>query len=306
MNTQLNKVAIVGCGRVGMTAAYSLIHSGVVNELVLHGRCKADLIGEQLDLEHGISFLSPCSVHATDSYADLAGSDVVVIAAGASQKPGQTRLDLIKTNVSIIEQIIPEVVKHAPDAIIMIVSNPVDILTYKAYQVAGLPKGRVFGSGTTLDTSRFRHHLSRFLKVNARSIHAYILGEHGDSSFPALSSATIGGQPIQAMSAYSDERCKKAYNQAKNAAYTIIESKGSTFYAIGTAIAHIVKAILQDAHTVMPLSIPLHNYYGHSGIALSVPCVIGRNGVEQTLEVKLSWEEKEQLAKSVKVLKSCL
>jgi L-lactate dehydrogenase len=306
MNTQLNKVAIVGCGRVGMTAAYSLLHSGVVNQLVLHGRHKADLIGEQLDLEHGVSFLSPCTVMATDSYADLAGSDVVVVAAGASQKPGQTRLDLIKTNVSIIENIIPEVVKNAPEAVIMIVSNPVDILTYKAYQIAGLPKGRVFGSGTTLDTSRFRHHLSRFLKVNARSIHAYILGEHGDSSFPALSSATVGGQPIQAMSTYSAERGKKAYDQAKNAAYTIIESKGATFYAIGTAVTHIVKGILQDARTVMPLSIPLHNYYGHSGIALSVPCVIGRNGVEQTLEVKLSWEEKEQLAKSVKMLKSYL
>jgi L-lactate dehydrogenase len=305
-NPQLNKVSIVGCGRVGMTAAYSLLQSGLINELVLFGRHKADLIGEQLDLEHGMSFIAPCQVTATDQYSDLAKSDVVIVTAGASQKPGQTRLDLISTNVGIIKSIIPEVIAAAPEAVILIVSNPVDILTTIAYQVAGLPKGRIFGSGTTLDTARFRFHLSEFLNVNPKSIHAYILGEHGDSSFPVFSSALVGGQPMEGMNNYSEVKGKRAFEKAQAAAYKIIESKGSTYYAIGTAVTHIVKAILQDAHTVMPVSIPLHNYYGHSGVALSVPCVIGRNGVEQTLETRLSWEEKEKLTRSVKTLKSYL
>ncbi len=306
LNTQLNKVAIVGCGRVGMTGAFSLLHTGIVNELVLYGRHKADLVGEQLDLEHGMNFLSPCKISITDKYADLAGSDVVIIAAGASQKPGQTRLDLIATNVAIIKSIIPEVVANAPDAVILIVSNPVDILTAVAHRISGLPKGRIFGSGTTLDTARFRFHLSQLLHVNPKSIHAYILGEHGDSSFPVFSSAMVGGQTMESMSTYSEEKGRKAFDQAQTAAYKIIESKGSTYYAIGTAIAHIVKAILQDARSIMPVSVPLHNYYGHSGVALSLPCVVGRQGVEQTLEIKLSWEEKEKLARSVKVLKSYL
>ncbi|PIY79381.1 MAG: L-lactate dehydrogenase [Candidatus Pacebacteria bacterium CG_4_10_14_0_8_um_filter_43_12] len=306
MKYDSNKVAIVGCGKVGMTAAYSLLHSGVVNDLVLLGRHKATLIGEQLDLEHGISFLPYARVMATDRYEDLAGSDVVIICAGAAQKPGDTRLDLAGKNIAIIEQIIPEVVKNAPDAIIMLVSNPVDVLTYKAYLLANLPKGRIFGSGTTLDTARFRFHLAQDLHVNPRSVHAYILGEHGDSSFPAVSSATVGGQPLASMPGFSEDRMMDAYQTARDAAYKIIASKGATFYGIGSVISHIVKQILTDSKSVLPLSVPLHNYQGISGVALSVPCVIGRNGVEASLEIKLDWEEKKKLEKSAKILKEYL
>lgn len=306
MSSHSNKVSIIGCGKVGMSAAYSLLHRGDVSELVLHGRNFDEIIGEELDLEHGMSFLPYAKIKATSDYADIAGSGVVVVTAGAAQKPGETRLDLTNKNILIIQSIIPEIVKHAPEAIILIVSNPVDILTYKAYQMAGLPKGRVFGSGTTLDTARFRFHLSEFLKVNPQSIHTYILGEHGDSSFPALSSANVGGQPLMSMSNFSEEKAWKAYDKAKNAAYKIIESKGATYYAIGTVISHIISKILKDSRSVLPVSIPLHQYYGHSGVALSTPCIIGRNGVEETLEIKLDWEEKRRLEKSVATLKQYL
>jgi L-lactate dehydrogenase len=301
-----NKVSIIGCGKVGMSAAYSLLHRGDVTELVLLGRSMPDLIGEELDLEHGISFLPFAKIKATTDYKDLENSDIVVITAGAAQKPGETRLDLTAKNVAIIEGIIPQIIKHAPDSIILIVSNPVDILTYKAYQIAGLPKGRIFGSGTTLDTARFRFHLSEFLHINPQSIHAYILGEHGDSSFPAISSASVGGQPLMSMSKFSEERAWKAYEKARSAAYKIIQSKGATYYGIGTVVSHIVSKILHDSHSVLPLSIPLHGYYDFSGVALSVPCIIGRNGVEETLEIKLDWQEKRRFEKSVTTVKQYL
>ncbi len=301
-----NKVSIIGCGKVGMSAAYSLLHRGDVTELVLHGRSMPELVGEELDLEHGMSFLPFAKIMATTDYADLAGSDVVIVTAGAAQKPGETRLDLTAKNVAIIESVIPQVVKYAPEAIIVIVSNPVDVLTYKAYQIAGLPKGRIFGSGTTLDTARFRFHLSEFLHVNPQSIHAYILGEHGDSSFPAISSASVGGQPLMSMSDFSEERAWKAYEKARSAAYKIIAAKGATYYGIGTVVSHIVSKILHNTRSVLPLSIPLHQYYGFSGVSLSVPCVIGRNGVEETLEIKLDWEEKRRFEKSVTTIKQYL
>ncbi|MBP7768715.1 L-lactate dehydrogenase [Candidatus Woesebacteria bacterium] len=301
-----NKVSIIGCGKVGMSAAYSLLHRGDVTELVLVGRCVADIKGEELDLEHGMSFLPFAHVHATSDYKDIAESDVVVITAGAAQKPGETRLDLAAKNTMIMTEILEEVLKHAPDSVIMLVSNPVDVLTYKAYQMANLPKGRIFGTGTALDTARFRFHLSEFLHINPKSIHAYILGEHGDTSFPALTSASVGGQPLMTMNNFSEDKAWKAYEQARVAAYKIIESKGATYYGIGTVISHIVSKILRDSRTILPVSIPLHNYHGHSGVALSVPCVIGKNGVEEVLETKLDWEEKQRLEKSVATIKRYL
>lgn len=306
MTTDNHKVSIIGCGKVGMTAAYTIVLQGLAHELILHGRCRDKIVGEELDLEHGLPFLSHTKIMATEDYRDIADSDVVVITAGAAQKPGESRLDLAQKNIDIMEQIIPKVVKNAPEAIILIVSNPVDVLTYKAYQLAGLPKGQIFGSGTTLDTSRFRFHLSEFLDVNPSSIHAYILGEHGDSSFPAISSASVGGQPLSTFPKFSHDRAVKAYEKARTAAYKIIESKGATYYGIAVVIARMVKAVLKDEGIILPVSVPLHHYYGHSGVALSVPGVLGRKGVEASLEVKLNWEEKQMLAKSVRTLKSYL
>lgn len=306
MKYDTNKVSIIGCGKVGMTTAYSLLHRGVVNELVLYARDKCDVVGEELDLEHGISFLPYSRIKATDNYKDIADSDIVIVTAGAAQKPGDTRLDLATKNIAIIEEIIPQIVKYAPESIIIIVSNPVDVLTHKAYLLADLPKGRVFGSGTTLDTARFRYHLSEFLHVNPQSIHAYILGEHGDSSFPAISSASVGGQPLMSLPHYSDDKALAAYEKARTAAYKIIESKGATYYGIGSVLSHIVKQIFQDSKSILPLSMPLHNYYGLSGVSLSVPCIIGRRGVESQLEIKLDWEEKQKLIKSAKTIQHYL
>ncbi len=300
------KVSIIGCGKVGMTTAYSILHDGMVNELLLVGRDKSKIIGEQLDLEHGLSFLHHAKVDSTDDFADIKNSDLVIITAGASQKPGDTRLDLADRNVKIIEDIIPKIVEHSPESVILIISNPVDLLTYKAYKIAGLPKGRIFGSGTTLDTARFRFHLSEFLKVNPRSIHAYILGEHGDHSFPVISSASVGGQPLTTMPDFSEERAQKAYDKARDAAYRIIASKGATFYAIGAVTAHIARVILTDAKSILPVSIPLHEYKEISGIALSVPCIVGREGVEKILDVKMSWDEKKKLQDAAEVLKRLL
>jgi L-lactate dehydrogenase len=300
------KVSIIGCGKVGMTTAYSILHDGMVNELLLVGRDKAKIVGEQLDLEHGLSFLHHARVDATDDYADIKGSDMVIVTAGAAQRPGDSRLDLADRNIKIIEDIIPKIVKHSPESIILLISNPVDVLVQRAYKIAGLPKGRIFGSGTTLDTARFRFHLSEFLKVNSRSIHAYILGEHGDHSFPVVSSASVGGQPLTTIPGFSEEKAQKAYDQARNAAYKIIASKGATFYAIGAVVAHIVRVVLSDAKSILPVSIPLHNYKEINGMALSVPCIVGRDGVEKVLDVKMSWDEKKKLQNAAEVLKKLL
>lgn len=289
-----------------MTTAFALLLEEIPNELLLLGRDINELKGEELDLEHGLSFMNHAKVHASDNYEDLKGTDVVVIAAGTSQKTDQNRLDLTMNNKAIIQEILPKVIKNAPDAVIIIVTNPVDVLTYEAYKLADWPKGRIFGTGTTLDTSRFRFHLSELLQVNPKSIHAFILGEHGDTSFPAISSAEVGGQSLLSMPNMTLEKAREAYQKTRDAAGKIIATKGATYYAIAVAVTELVKTVLRDSKQVFPVSIPLHNYHGHSGVALSVPCVIGRSGVEQVIEVKLSWEEKQELDKSVATLKQYL
>lgn len=305
-NCYMNKVTIFGCGRVGMSAAYALLLDGEVNELVLYGRHKDRVIGEQLDLEHAMPFLNYTDVVPTDSYEDLKGSDVVVFTAGAAQKPGETRLDLGKKNLAIVEETIPQIVKHAPGATILIVTNPVDLLTYRATQVVDLPHGKIFGSGTTLDTARFRFHLSEQLEVNPKSIHTYILGEHGDSSFPYISNATIGGQKLTEYPGFSHEGAMEAYTKTREAAYKIIEAKGATYYAIGVVILQLVKTVLRDSRSIFSVSVPVTDYYGQSNISLSVPCVVGKDGVDQVLFIPLSEEEQGQFADSVKTLKGYL
>lgn len=305
-NPDTYKVTIFGCGRVGMTTAYALLQQGIANELVLFNRSLDRIKGEKLDLEHGLTFLEHAEITATNDYQDLAESDVIIYTAGCSQKPGETRLDLIENNLAILKKTLPMLTQYAPDSILLFIANPVDILTYKAYLTANWPKGRIFGTGTALDTSRFRFHLSEFLHVNPASIHAYILGEHGDSSFPAISSANVGGQPLTSFPNFSLEKALSAYQKTRNAAYKIIEAKGSTYYGIASVTARIVRAILRDEKSIFPVSIPLHQYYEQNGVALSVPCVIGRNGVEEIIEVKLNWEEKQQLEKSANTLKSYL
>lgn len=297
------KIGIVGLGNVGATAAYALLLSGLADELVLYSRDKSKAHGEKLDLEHGLAFLEHAEIIATNDFADLAGCNVVVFTAGAAQAPGETRLDLVKKNTAIIEELVPKIMEAAPETILVIISNPVDVLTYKAAMIANKPVGRVFGSGTMLDTARFRYHLGEILDINPRSIHAYILGEHGDSSFPVLSSASVGGQPLNQFPSYSEQQAMDAFEAAKQAAYKIIEAKGATYYAIGVVISKLVRTIMRDAHSVLPVSIPITNYYGEYNVSLSVPCIIGKNGVEQILKAQLSEKEQELFKKSAETLK---
>jgi len=297
------KVTVIGAGRVGITAAFTMYLKNTAQEIMLYGRDKDKLIGEQLDFMHSLSFLGTTHITVGNEPVDLVGSDIIVFTAGVAQEPGETRLDLVKKNSTILESIIPDVLTNAPDSIILIVANPVDILTYRAVVTTKLPRGRVFGSGTTLDTARFRFHLSEYLEVNPKSVHAYILGEHGDSSFPTLSSANVGGQLITTMKGFSHEKALEAYAKARDAAYKIIAAKGATYYAIGVVINQLVHAILTDAGRVYPLSVALEGEYGYTGIALSVPCVLGREGIERVIEIPLSEEEKLKLQLSVETLK---
>lgn len=297
------KISIIGCGHVGATAAYALIMTGVPTDLVLLARDKAKAHGEKLDLEHALPFLPKVDIVATDDYEDIAGSDLVVVTAGAAQAPGETRLDLAKKNIAVMDDIIPKIVKNAPHAVVLIVTNPVDVLTLYAAKLAKLPYGRVFGSGTLLDTARFRFHLSEFLDVNPRSIHTYVLGEHGDSSFPVLHSASIGGQPLITYPGFSEDKAREAYAMTRDAAYQVIAGKGATYYAIGTVITHLAQAIQRDSRSVLPVSVPLEDYYGVSDVALSVPCIVGRRGVEQVLKIELSADEHASLMNSASALR---
>lgn len=298
------KASVIGCGNVGITAAYAMILNQIPTEIVLVSRDVEKARGEKLDLDHCIPFLGSTKITATDNYDDIAGSRFVVVTAGAAQKDGETRLDLVKKNLAIIDDIIPKVLAVAPQAVILIVSNPVDILTYRAIQLAGEQTGRIFGSGTMLDTARFRFHLSEALRVNPRSIHTYILGEHGDSSFPTIASATVGGQPLLTFPNVTQEMVLEAFQRARNAAYEIIKAKGATFYAIGVVITKIMESIFYDSRSVLPVSYMVNQYYGVSDVSLSVPCIIGHSGISQVLQVELSEEEQRQLQQSAEVLKS--
>ena len=248
------KVAIIGLGRVGVTTAYALLLKGLATELVLFSRELKKAEGEKADLEHGAPFYPPTLITATNRFEDLVNTDLVIFTAGAGQKPGQTRLDLTKGNCKIVESVIPKIVKHAPQTLILMVANPLDIMTLKATEMARLAPGRVFGSGTLLDTARFRLHLSKAIKISAKSIHTYILGEHGDSSFGAISTASIGGKPLMSFPEMSSDHIKWATEETRKDAYKIISGKGATYYGIASALTHIVETIMRDARKVIPLS----------------------------------------------------
>lgn len=300
------KVAIVGLGRVGVTTAYSILLKGLATKLVLFSRELDKAEGEKADLEHGMPFYPHTDIIATNRFEDLSGTDLVIFTAGCAQKPGQTRLDLTKSNCDIVEQLIPKIVREAPQTLILMVSNPLDIMTLKAINVAKLPAGRVFGSGTLLDTARFRLHLSKSVNISAKSIHAYILGEHGDSSFAAVSTATIGGKPLLAFPEMSPDHLSWAEEQTRKDAYKIINGKGATYYGIATAITHIVETIMRDSRKVVPLSTLLTGQYGLENIALSLPCILGRNGIAQVIDLPLSTSELAALKNSASILRSHL
>lgn len=304
MKSHSRKVAIIGIGKVGITTAYAMLLRGTVDELILVSRTLEKAVGEKLDLEHGLPFLEKIKITATTNYSALEDADVVIITAGAPQKPGQTRLELIQENKLVIEELAKNMKPYVRNSVVIVVSNPVDILTFQLAKLLDLPYGRVLGTGTMLDTARFRFILSEMLDVNPRSIHTYILGEHGDSSFPVLEHATVGGQKLELFPNYTLEKAYQAFIQTKEAAAKIIESKGATYYAIGVVVSQLVHTILQDMHSVLPISTQISEYYGQSGVSISVPCIIGRNGVERVLTVELSEKEKKQFVQSCEVLRT--
>jgi L-lactate dehydrogenase len=303
MKLDSRKVGIVGLGKVGITAAYALLLKHGADKIVLVSRSIDKVEGEKLDLEHGLPFLEPVAITATDDYSQLQDADVVVVTAGAAQQPGQSRLDLVSENKKIMEEIAQNIQPYVQNSVVVAVSNPVDVLTYQLAGLLGLPQGRVIGTGTMLDTARFRFHLGELLHVHPRSIHAYILGEHGDSSFPELASATVGGQPLTEFPSYSQEQAQQAFIQTRQAAAQIIKAKGATYYAIGVVIAQLIQTILQDQRSVLPISVPVTNYYGQSNVVVSVPCIVGRKGVEQMLSIQFSESERQQFIHSCEVIK---
>lgn len=300
------KVSIIGGGHVGMSAAFAMLLKNTARELVLFDRDTDKMKGEQLEFQHSLTFLGTTKITAAESLSDLKNSDVIVFTAGRGQLPGESRLNLVKNNMEVIEKVLPEVIKNSPNSVIMMVTNPVDVLTYQASKLFKLPQGKIFGSGTSLDSARFRFHLSEYLGINPKNIHTYVLGEHGDSSFPTVSHSNIGGQPMETFKNISKKNIQDAFQKTKNAAGTIIAAKGSTYYAIGVVINQLVDAILRDTKRVYPVSIPLTGQYGFYDVSISVPCVIGKNGVEKILEVPLSEDEKKLMEKSVKILKEII
>jgi len=305
-NTCSFKVSIIGCGSVGATTAYAYLLSGTVNELTIIDVDKKRAEGLMLDLAHALPFTPNMQITASDDFAKVAYSNLVVVTAGKRQAKGETRLDLVKANKEIFKNIIPKIAKAAPDAILLIVSNPVDVLTYHAIKLAKFPAGRVFGSGTLLDSARLQFSISKKIRLHPSSIDAYVLGEHGDTSFPVYSSANVLGKPLKDFDGFSQKEAEKCYEDTRKAAYRIINDQGYTCYSIATAIREITEAIFEDQHKVFPLSVPLKDYYGHSDVCLSVPCVVGQNGVEKIIKIPLNAKEKSNLAKSVKTIKQFL
>lgn len=310
-NEKGTKISIVGgAGSVGATTAYAITVAGLANELVLVDIAKDKTEGEALDLSHGADFIRPVNIRA-GNYEDTKNSDIVIITAGVAQKPGETRLELINKNIKIFRSIIPEVVKYSPHSILLVISNPVDILSYVSYKLSGFPKERVIGSGTVLDTSRLKYEIGKTFKIDSREICTYILGEHGDTEFPAWSLTNIQGieidQYAKLLNMEYDNRFKSMiYENVKNSAYEVINKKGATFYAIGLSATRIVEAILGDEKCILPISTLVNDYYEAKDVYLGVPSIVGRNGVEKVLKVKLNKEEVENFNRSANTLETVL
>ena len=304
------KVGVVGTGLVGSSFAYAMMIRELPSEILLIDVNREKAEGEMMDFNHGLSFAKPMRI-AAGSYADLHGAEVVVITAGVSQRPGETRLDLLTRNAGILRGIVAEVVRYNPAGIIVIATNPVDLLTSIALRESGLPSSRIIGSGTILDTARFRYLLGQHYRVDPRSVHAYIVGEHGDSEIPLWSLANIGGvrlrefAPLQGQ-IYDQAELNRIFYGVRDAAYEIIKRKGSTYYAIGLALVSIVEAILGDHRTVLSVSTLMNGQYGVSDICLSLPCVVGANGIEEVLTLNLDAGEVAGFRASADTLQTTL
>jgi L-lactate dehydrogenase len=304
------KVAVVGAGSVGASFAYSLMIHGLVSEISLIDVNAEKAMGEAMDLEHGLPFVQPARIKSGD-YGECADADIVVVAAGAAQKPGESRLDLVKRNAAVFKQVIPRIKEHNDQCILLIATNPVDIMTYVSLRLSGFPPNRVIGSGTILDTSRLRSLLGEHFRIDARNVHAYIIGEHGDSEVPVWSSANIAGVkikeycPICGMK-YDEPYLNKIFQEVKNAAYKIIDLKGATYYAIGLGLTRIVESVIRDENAVLTVSSLLHDYYRVSDLCLSVPSIVNKEGISQTLKVPLEDAEVKMFQKSASVMETVI
>ena len=310
--TKLNnrKVAIIGCGFVGSASAFALLESGLFSEMVLIDANKEKAEGEALDISHGAPFARPTKIYAGE-YKDIKDAAVVVVTAGAGQKPGETRLDLVKKNVGIFKSVIPQITEYNKYGILLIVANPVDVLTYAAAKISGFPENRVFGSGTVLDTARFKYLLGEHLQVDSRAVHAFIIGEHGDSEIAAWSSANVSGIPVNdfcEMRGHFEhaKSMERIAEEVKNSAYEIIEKKGATYYGIAMSVKRICEAIVRDEKSILPISSIQHNNYGINDVALSMPAIVGKDGVECTVPFELSKKEVEALQESAETLKKVI
>lgn len=312
MHTLKPKITIIGCGAVGVRFAYALVIEGVARQIVMVDRDRARLEGEVMDLSHTQPYTSPVEIIAGD-YKDIFDSDVTVITAGAKQKPGQTRLELVNTNVEIFKEIIPKIMEYSPSSILLIVTNPVDVLSYVAWKLSGKEWSKVIGSGTALDSARFRYLLARHCKIDARNVHAYILGEHGDSEVPIWSKATVGGIYLKQWCPLCKENtnCHKEdleriFAEVRDSAYKIIERKQETSYGIGLALVRIVTAIVKDENAVLPVSLWVDGYLGIKDVYFSLPAVLNKDGIREVLYPQLEKDEEEKLCYSASIIKSVL
>lgn len=306
----LQKTAVIGCGLVGATSAYSLMQSALFSELVLIDLDRHRAEGEAADLNHALPFLSPMEIYA-GNYSDLRDAATIVITAGTSQRAGQTRLDLVRENTEIMRSIVERIIQYNEEAILLIVSNPVDILTYAAHVLSGFPPSRVIGSGTVLDTARLKALIGGHFGVDTRNVHSFIIGEHGDSELAVWSSANVSGIDLDRFcescrSPCNRKRLDELFAEAKNSAYHIISAKGATYYAIAEAVRKILCAIVKDERTILPVSSVLHGQYGLSDVALGIPCVVGKDGIREVLEIPLNQGEREQLMRSASKLSGVL
>ncbi|WP_425954339.1 L-lactate dehydrogenase [Xylanimonas sp. McL0601] len=310
LRSTTNKLAIVGAGAVGSTLAYAALTRGTARTVALLDVNKQKVEAEVLDLQHGMMFIPPAQIIGSDDVEVCRGADVVVITAGAKQQPGQTRLDLAEATVTLTKKILPGLLEVAPDAIYILVTNPVDVVTYAAQKISGLPRERVFGSGTVLDSSRLRAAIALHCGVAVGNVHAYIAGEHGDSEIVLWSSATIGGvplldwRPLHKNGGLGAAERDAIAREVVHSAYRIIEGKGATNYAIGLAATRIIEAVLKDEHRILPVSSRLDDYYGISDVCLSVPSLLDRRGVPEVIKVPLSNDEIAGLTASADSMKA--
>lgn len=306
----VRKAAMIGCGFVGSASAFALMQSGLFSELVLIDADKNRAEGEALDISHGVPFARPMKIYAGD-YDDIVDASVIIITAGANQKPDETRLDLVHKNVEIFKHIIPEISKRNCKGILLIVSNPVDILTYVAIKLSGFEENRVIGSGTVLDTARLKYELGEHLGVDSRTVHAFIIGEHGDSEIAAWSSANVSGIPLNTFCEMRghfqhQKAMQDIADTVKNSAYEIIAKKRATYYGIGMSVKRICEAIVRDEKSILPISGMMHGEYGIEDVSLSMPAIVGKHGIETKVPIVLNELERSRLEQSADTLRSIL